>query len=268
MALKAILTADEHKALPAHFQTEYRLDEKAGEYRLDVAPVKGWNLEDVGGLKAVLSDVKEKHREAREKLAELGDLSPAAAREAAAKLAALGDHADKAKLDQHIASITAQIESKYKGEIERREGAIKGLSSQLEKQVVDGELARLLSGATNPKLRGSFPLLIGAIRGAVKVERVQTADGEGLAVRVIDTKTGNPLLSQRQGDNGPMGLEEYLLTLRERPEFAPAFAASGASGAGSSGGASHGVGSVSAAELAKMPPEARMRYLRSQGATK
>jgi hypothetical protein len=268
MALKAILTADEHRALPAHFQGEYKLDEKAGEYRLDVAPVKGWNLEDVAGLKTVLSEQKERHREAREKLAAFGELNPEQAREALAKLAALGDNADAAKLKAHIDGMTAQVESKYKGEIEKREKALSTLSQQLERQLVDGEVARLLSGATNPKLRGSFPLLIGAIRGAVKVEKVQTADGEGLAVRVMDQRTGAPLLSQKQGDNGPMGLEEYILSLRDRPEYAPAFAGTGASGAGSSGGASHGGTGIGLTELAKMAPDARIKFLRAQGVTK
>lgn len=268
MALKAILTADEHKALPPHFQPEYRLDEKSGEYRLDVAPVKGWTLDDVSGLKATLSDIKEKAREAKEKLNAYGDLNPEQAREALARLAALGDNADAAKLKAHIDGMTAQIESKYKGEVEKREKALASLNAQLARQLVEGEAARLLSGVTDPKLKGSFPLLIGAIKDGVKVERVQTADGEGLAVRVVDPKTGAPLLSQKQGNNGPMELEEYIRLLRERPEFAPAFPGSGASGAGSTGGgASHGNG-MSANELAKMPPEARVRFLRAQGVTK
>lgn len=268
MPLKATLTEDQVNALPAHLKPEYKLDEKAKVYRLDVEPVGGWALEDVAGLKTVLSDRTERHKEAAAKVAAYGDLTPEQAREAVEKLKALGDMGDKAKLDKIVADMTGQVEKKYQSEIEKRDKALSTLSQQLERQIVDGELARLISGSGDPRLKGaSFPLLIGAIRSQVKVEKVQTADGEGLAARVMDPKTGAPLLSRKQGDNGPMGLEEYLLMLREDPKYAPAFPGSGSTGSGSAG-AANGVGGMSVAELAKMPPEARAKYLRKQGATK
>jgi len=267
MPLKATLTEEQVNSLPAHLKPEYKLDEKTKTYRLDVEPVGGWALEDVGGLKTVLSERTERHKEAAARVAAYGDLTPEQAREAVEKLKALGDMGDKKKLDEMLAGVKTQFESKYNAEIATRDEQIAKLNRWAESTLVEAEAARLLSGAVNPSLKGSYDLLIGVIRESVKVERTKVGDSEGFAVKIIDRKTGVPMLSQRQGNNGPMQLEEFLLTLRAQPAYAPAFAGSGSTGSGSAGSA-NGVGGMSVAELAKMPPEARAKYLRKQGATK
>lgn len=264
MALKATLTEDLHKTLPAHLQSEYKLDEKTKTYRLDVEPVGGWALEDVAGLKTVLSERTERHREAAAKVAAYGDLTPEQAREAVEKLKALGDMGDKAKLEKIIADMTGQVDAKYKGELAARDQQIAQLNQWAQATLIEAEAARLLSGSTNPSLKGSYELLIGVIRNHVKVQRTKVGDSEGFAVQIVDPKTGVPMLSQRQGNNGPMQMEEFLLTLRAQPAYAPAFAGSGSTGSGSAGSANGG--SSNGADLSKLSPEARLAKLRERGA--
>lgn len=257
MAFKAIIGAEEHAKLPDAVKSEYVQNEKLGKYVLNVEPVDGWGLEDVKGLKTVLSDRTERQRQASERLAAYGELTPEQAREAVQRLEALGDMGDKKKLDERIAQMTGQVEQKYTSKLAEKENAIKGLTDTVSRLMIDGEAARILA---DPKVKGSFALLIGPIRQAVKVD----SDGQGgFALKIVDPKTGTPLLSQQQGNNGPMGLEEFILTLRNSQEFAPAFAGSGATGGGATGsGTSVAFGrSVDP----KLPAQERLKRLRNAG---
>ena len=57
MALKAILTNDEHSALAEPLKTEYK---KSGDaFTLDVVSVNGMTLENVTGLKSALGSERE-----------------------------------------------------------------------------------------------------------------------------------------------------------------------------------------------------------------
>jgi hypothetical protein len=257
MPLKAIISGDEHAKLPDPLRAEYVLNEKLGKHVLAVEPVEGWALEDVRGLKTVLSERTERHKEASQKLQAYGDLTPEAARAAVEQLAALGDMGDKKKLDERIAAMTGQVEQKYKSEVERRDQMVRGLTETVSRLMIDGEAARVLA---DPKVRGSLPLLIGPIRSAARVEQ----DGQGgFTLKIVDPRTGAPLLSQQQGNNGPMGLEEFILHLRSLPEYAPAFAGTGATGSGTTG-----TGTTSSAGGRvdpNLPAQERLRRLRAAG---
>ena len=85
MALKALISSDEHGGLDESLQSHYT-QHKDGQFRLLVEPVSGWALEDVAGLKQTAEDRKTRHAKAQSELDALrerfGDLDPDAAREA------------------------------------------------------------------------------------------------------------------------------------------------------------------------------------------
>ena len=264
MTLQALLTAEEHAKLPDHFKPEYKLNDKVGRYVLDTAPVDGWALEDVKGLKAMYSEKSEALKAAKTKLTEYEGLDPAAARAALERIETLGELGDKGKVEQRIETIKAQYEAKTKADLEKRDGDIKSLTAQIEKLLVDGEVARILS---KPEVRGSFPLLIGSIKERVKVER---DDRGGFVAKVYDPKTGAPMLSQKQGDSGLMGLEEFITgQLRPQSEYAPAFAGSGNTGSGAVGTGNNGHATTTTSTIdPKLPASERLRILRERGAAR
>lgn len=231
MALDPFITAEDHAKLPDHLKGEYKLNDKDPQKRLflDVKPNGGWALEDVAGLKHVLSERTERQKAAAEKLAAFGDLTPEAAKEAIEKLAALGDAGDVKKLDERIKSITKQAEDKYRNELAAKDAKLGGLTQTLSRALIEGEAARVLADSA---VKGSFPLLIGVIKQWAKIE---VDDKGGFALKIVNPETQTPLLSQKQGNNGPMGLEEFVLSLRNNPDYKLAFAGTGSTGSGATG---------------------------------
>ena len=61
-------------------------DREAGGFMLQVDPVGGFSLEDIGGLKNTLSETREKLKKARDRLDAFGDLDPSKARDALTKV--------------------------------------------------------------------------------------------------------------------------------------------------------------------------------------
>lgn len=261
MTLQSMIAAEEHAKLPDHLKPEYKLNDKVGKYVLDVAPQDGWALEDLRGLKAALSDKTEKLKSFQTRVTEYDerykDLDPDAARQAIERLATLGDLGDKGKVEQRIEGIKTQYEQKLKSETEKatREAAL--LTAQINKLLVDGEVARLLN---EDDTKGSYPLLIGAIRERVRVER----DDKGSFVpRVYDPATGNPVISQKASDNSPMGLKELLSVLKSTKDYAPAFAGSGNTGGGAVGTGNAGNGRTTTPAVdPKLPAVERLKLLR------
>ena len=257
MPIKAILTSEEHAKLPEQNRQDYVLHEKLNKFVLNVEPVEGWALEDVRGLKAVMSDRTERHKQASDRLAAYGDITPESAKEAFEKLSALGEFGDKKKLDERLSSMTSQVEKKYQTEVTKKQEEINLLTATVSKVLIDGEAARILA---DPKVKGSYPLLIGVIRQWTKVERDEKG---GFALKVVDPENGTPLLSQQQGNNGPMGLEEFITSLRNKPDYQMAFAGSSATGSGATAGtAKTGTRSTDRSNLS---PQDRLKFLRAEG---
>ncbi len=257
MALNPLLSADAHAKLADPLKGEYVLDATLGKFVLQVTPSEGWALENVAGLKETLADQKQKHKLAMEKLSAFGELTPETAKHAVEQLAGLGDLSDKEKLEKRLASERTQLATKYEGEIKQRDAALTAMRAEVERVLVDGEVARILA---KPEVRGSFPLLIGPIRQSVKVEQNDKGQFE---VRVMD-RNGNPAISRKSGNNGPMALEEYVTSLRSDAEFQRAFDGTGSTGSGASGSGMVGGGGGGTAIDPKLPPTERLKLLRQR----
>jgi hypothetical protein len=255
MALRPFVTEEELAKLPDVLRAEYAKDEKAGRYLLQVTPSNGWALEDVTGLKETLSDRMARHKDAAAKLAAYGDITPEQARHAVEQLGKLGDLTDKEKIDSRLKAEREQLASKYEAELKKREAESSTLLKEVERVLVDSEVARILA---KPEVRGSFPLLIGPIRSQVRVER-----GEGGQFRVVVLdKNGNPAISRKANSNGPMDLEEHVLSLKEHADFQRAFEAQGSTGSGASGTGSRN-GTTNVVDP-KLPAVERLKLLRAK----
>lgn len=236
MAKKSKLTKVLYDALSDVEKKDYKAHEDF--YVLDVEEVDGWGLDNVSGLKSSLS----KEREAAQKYARdverYKDIDPDKAREAFKKLEKLGDGTSDEKIKALVDSAVRQVEEKHavekKGLVDRQ-GV---LTRAVQKSLVDAEIARVLSG------KGSVDLLIEPLRKHIQV--VEDKDGN-FTTRVVG-EDGTPLLTRKQGSNGPMSAEEFILgPFKADQRYARAFDGDGITGdgagaAGKGGGAGPGGG--------------------------
>jgi hypothetical protein len=252
MALKAFL--DSLDGLPEPLREHY-VEAEDGQFRLDVAPVGGYALEDVAGLKRVAEDRKNRHGKLQAELdslkERLGDLDIDAAREALERPSKPAK-ASQDEIKQHVEAARQEMAERHKAEREELEGRATRYRSQAEKLLIDSEVARLL---TKDGLKGSFGLLRDPVRSRVKVVE---EDGElGLQIMQAD---GAPMYAEKQTANGrtvdPAGLEDLLKALRDDPEFMRAFDGTGASGGGATGAGRSVVGN-SNVDMS-LPPEDRL----------
>jgi hypothetical protein len=258
MALPAKLAKEAWEKLNPVLKAEYH--EVDGVYRPIIeASDDGWGFENVAGLKTTANERKQRHDEVRRKLDAYKDatgqeISPERARELVEKISKLGDMTDQEKIQARIKAEKDSLEEKHKGERSTWDTDRGSLVSQISELMVDGEVAKILS---KPEIKGSFVLLIGKVREHAKVER----DDKGkFRLRIIDPRTGASIPTAKSGSSEDMGLEEFILSLRKNPEFAPAFAGTGSTGSGASGTGRNGGQRPNIDP--KLSPENRLKLLR------
>lgn len=210
--------------------------ERAGEawHRLDVDPVEGFSLEDVGGLKKALTTERELAGSASRRVKlfhdSLGDnVDPSTIATQLAELDAL-KALDPDKEADKIAS--AKFESWKTGVIKENgkektvlQQTITGLETEITSYLVDGEIARVLN---DEDTKGSYELLAPVLRGQVRVIR---DDASGKRVAVAVDEAGTP----RVGDSGGgyLGIKGLAKELKGDQTFARAFDGSKVSGSDS-----------------------------------
>lgn len=194
-----------------------------GKYQLQVEPVDGYSLEDVGGLKSALG----KEREARskfEKIAEsLGDLTPEQARDAIAELERLREIDPSKEADrlaqEKVEHLRKSLQTQFTSELSERDKRIASLTQTVDERVRKQEALSTLS-----ELGGNHDLLMPHILGAT---RTVEKDGKYL-VEVVDAD-GNPRIGN---DGNNLTLKAFVAEMRNNESFAPAFKGSGNSGSG------------------------------------
>lgn len=246
MALKARISADAWSKLPPHFQSEYAA--KDGKYVLAVEPDETFGLEDVGGLKSALSEEREARRQAATALKAFEGLDPAAARAALDRQKAGAQIADD-RMRAEIEAREKAVAEKFGRDLETEKARVARMSKQLERTLVDAAATSAIASA-----KGNVDLLMPHVRSAVKVIE-DPATGE-LSVRIVDAK-GVERITNKSGSRDPMGIAEFVDTLRSSESFAPAFSAPPATGGGFQGSArSSGAGApimLSEAEARRDP---------------
>lgn len=235
MSLKAIISAEEHGKLAKELQGEYS-QAKDGRFVLAVDPVDGWGLEDVAGLKTTLAKEREAAKKSAELLEAFKDLDPKAARDALTKVEKMKDWTPDEKVKETIKAREDVLTRAHAEEVKKLSDRNAFLTGALSEHLIDAEVGRALNG------KASVELLLPIIKGKTRVDE---KDGK-FQVVVLD-ESGTPRMTMKRGADGRtstdnMGLEEFALSLKENPKYAPAFFGSGHSGSGAAGSSSGGSG--------------------------
>lgn len=228
MAIKA--TVESIDELPEAMRGLYA--EKDGKFILDVEPVNGFALEDVGGLKTTLSKEMTKRKNLEKEFSKFKDIDPERAREALAKLEELSNidpskEADKI-VSEKLETAKRQLLDKHSKDLAEREGKISNLNKTIENLLVDQSATSAIAEA-----KGSVELLLPHVQ---RHTRVREVDGR-YVVEVID-KDGNARIGNSKGD--PMTIKDLVAEMRQSETFGRAFDGSGMSGSGTPPGGSGG----------------------------
>jgi hypothetical protein len=256
MAMRAILTLDEHTALAESVKTEYN-KQADGTFMLDVTTVGDFALENVKGLKSSLSKERNRAEEAEKSLKVFGDLDPATAVKAINDLKELegSDDKHKAQLEQ----VKKTLEDKFQTDLTAKDDVITGQGSKINELMVDNVATTLLS---QEGTKGNAVLLMPHIKKATNVKKTDAGD---YIVEVLDDE-GNPRISPASGSTALMSITELVDEMKENESYAGAFDGSGASGPGAKTRTPSG---KQTAKLAELPATERLKaYRRSQGSKK
>lgn len=255
MALKAILTAEEHGKLGDGLKSEYK--EKDGKFYLDVTPVDGYELEDVAGLKTALGKERTSKTALEKQLEKFKDLDPDAARTALAEVEELKSIDPKKEADKlantKFESAKAQLTAKHDADMKAVNDRNTLLTRTVEELLVDQAATAALSEA-----KGSVDLLLPHVR---KSTRVKEENGK-FSVEVID-KDGNVRIADSKG--GTMDIKGLVAEMRSSDTFGRAFEGEGTSGSGKQPGSGGGGMPPSGMKRSLMTPEQKRDYQQKHG---
>lgn len=227
MALKARLTASEIEELEETLREHYKQNEGEEDYLLDVQPVSGWELDNLGGLKSAYSAEQEKRKSMGESLkswAVLGDLQPSdilTKLEQLEELQKLDPEKEADRIaDQRAKSQIEQMHAKYRQEINQLQETISKKQDQLRKEMIENRVNESLG-----KYGGKAKILKKHLMDQVKFFE----DNNELNVYAVD-QLGNPRIKDSSG--AKMEIDHLVEEHKNDPDWAFAFEGTGASGAG------------------------------------
>ncbi len=259
MALKALITAEEHGKLGDMIKGEYKTV-KVGDqdmFMLDVTPVNGYELDDVAGLKTALGKERTSKTSLETQLSKFKDLDPDAARAALTELEEL-KAIDPAKEADKIANTKfenakSQLTAKHATELTARDERINSLTKTVEELLIDSAATAALAEA-----KGSVDLLLPHVR---KSTRIKEENGK-FSVEVID-KDGNVRIGDSKG--GPMSIAGLVAEMRSSDTFGRAFEGDGKSGSGKQPGSGGGGMPNTGLKRSQMTPAQKREYQQKHG---
>lgn len=254
MALRAILTPDEHSALPEPLRGEYV--EKDGRFVADIIPVDGYALEDVNGLKSTLGKKQTELDQLKRDVVKYKDIDPDRARAALAELEELKKidplkEADKL-VNTKLEAAKAQLLDKHSKELEAEQS-----KSVKYRQKIDKLLRDSVAVAAIAEHKGAVKLLLPHVRNSTRV----VEDGDDFRVEVVDAE-GNVRIGDSKGS--PMTIAELVLEMRDSEEFGRAFEGEGRSGTGKGPGNGKGA-APTGLKRSQMTPEQKREFQQKHG---
>ena len=194
-----------------------------GKFMLDVTPVEGYTLEKVDGLRSALSKERQNVTTLKEQVSGLDGLDLAEAREAMKQVEKMKDWTPEEEVKQKMAAQIQQIETKFNKDLGIKDTAIATLVSQLETTLVDNAVRSALS--SHEMVKGGSDLIMPHIKKFIKLTEV-----DGNKVPQILNENGEPRISQETGATGPMGIPEFITTLKDHEACSLVFKGTGANG--------------------------------------
>jgi|TARA_Y100000310_G_scaffold255696_1_gene263237 hypothetical protein len=226
MALKPFVGSEE--GIPEALREHYSLDEDTGSYRLNVEQVDGWALENVSGLKSTLGKLKERSQAAEAALQpyaaierDAGEIT-SALQELNQLREAQGDESEQVNaLKQGMENLRQQSRNEIEKAVAPLQAKLEARTGQLKEATITSELRKaIVDQGGNPTL------LVPAMLPSVRAE--ESDDGRIHPV-VVDSE-GTARVTG--ADLAPMSFQDLVSEVKDRPEYAPAFSANGASGGG------------------------------------
>ena len=234
MALKAKLSADDHKKLSGALQGEY-VAQADGSFLLVVEAVDGIKLENVDALASTMRTERDGHKEARRLLEAFkqgdGYIDPVKAREALQKVDEIKSWKPDDKVREQLAAMKAEHDARLTTEIKTRDDRNAFLQREIDKSYV--EKAALSALAAHGITETAELLMPHVTRYLRAVEENGT-----FVTRVVD-ENGNPRTS---GKTGTMHMDpvEFVGSLKNDKKSKPAFPAETKPGSGASSGRQNG----------------------------
>lgn len=243
----------------------YKPTEDGKAYILDVESVGGWSLEQGEVLRRNLSKERKRATELANKMAGYGEETPETIGSLKAQIEEMRKNghtsptAEIERIKKELTEKESRAGEKYQKTISDKDKEIASLLSEIESQVVTSTATSAIAAK-----KGIVELLLPHVTKHVKAVK-DDKDGRYRA-RVYD-EYGNERLTQKAGSVDPMGVEEFVETLRDR--FAPAFEGKNVNGLGAGqGGPSSGAGGKTiAVTRADFETPSRYEALKKQAET-
>jgi len=243
MAVKAILTEDEFTALPEPLQEHYA-KQSSGEFRLDVTPTGGLQLENPTKLKTTITKLTKGQNAALDALRQYGEAQITADSALEFTPALTPDQFSKMEADLEAAQKTLQQQDPK----QKISQAVEEATGKVRRELIAAHQAELKTSqeaaqAATAKLRTATRDSL--IDRAMDQASVQ---GKSLLRPVLERVTGydendSPFIMNSEGEvdystqtGKPKTYEEYIGELKAQDEFKVLWGADPASGAGSSPG--------------------------------
>lgn len=228
--MKALITQEEFNGLNEALQAEYVNGGEGvpdGMFQAKIETVNGWALEDVAGLKNTLSAVRTERNTFKATVDGLDGLDVADARKKIAQLDELLSKNPEGKAKAEIEAAKAQLIEKHAGELDEVNKALAARDKEVHDLVVVADATAALS-----KHGGNVQLMLPHVVSQIKVARNE----EGRPVSRVKDNAGGDRVSMRQGNNGPMDVDELVgEIMKSDDQYKAGFEGSGASGTGSTG---------------------------------
>jgi hypothetical protein len=248
MALKAIISAEDHGGLSEELQAEYQpMEGRDGFFVLDVASVDGFALEDVAGLKSAVQKERQNVKEAQKRLDAFGELDPVAAKAALKRAAEMENWKPDEKLQAQIEERERKLIAKHESELAAANDTAEGLRKSLHTEIVESRAKSAIADA-----KGDIDLLLPHVLSVTKLAE----DNGRMSPRIIDPKDGTERLTGKSGSMDHMTIEEFVGgDLKERFPNAYEGTRAGGSGASGSDGGSAGAGGFKITETDARDPQ-------------
>ena len=204
--------------------------EKDGIYILDVAPVNGFSLENVVGLKSSLSKERENAKSAANQLKSFDGLDADDARNALTKLGEMNDWTPDDKVKELMEAREKQLFGKHSNEMTAVNGQLTNVTTQLENQLIRNAAIEAITAQ-----KGNVELLLPHIEKQTRMEM----NGDKFSAVVVDDN-GAPRVSMQTGSVANMSIPELVESMKASDSYSPAFAGSGAAGSGAAGSSTGG----------------------------
>lgn len=224
-------TYDNLEAVP-EAQRSFYLHRDDGSYVLNVGPRNGMRLENVDGLRNTVQATRAERDTARRALTAFGDITPKDVTALRQEIETLQEQVSKGSKGKKAGGddeTLRQLQEKHAGELAKKDTLVSKRTSQLEKELVDGQILRHLPEGTKRNV------VLPALRGII---RTQAADDGALITKVFESEQAQtPRMTNREGSTEDMTVEEFMKDVfpKDFSDFVPGTRQSGGGGHGSEG---------------------------------